>query len=168
MFLLETPPYHYGSQAAGLFGLVGAAGAAGAPLVGRFSDKHGPRFAVGASLLAVFASYVVLWGTGKTLAGLIVGVLADGHGSASRPRRQSNPHLQPRARRPQPPQHVLHGLLFRRRRRRLVAGRIRVAHARLARRLRILPRVCHCARAFGATRPRSPWDRQRPMTRAVL
>jgi predicted MFS family arabinose efflux permease len=55
--------------------LVGAAGAAGAPLVGRFSDKHGPRFAVGAALLTVFASYVVLWGTGKTLAGLIVGVL---------------------------------------------------------------------------------------------
>jgi predicted MFS family arabinose efflux permease len=75
VFLLETPPYHYGSQAAGLFGLVGAAGAAGAPLVGRFSDKHGPRFAVGAALLTVFASYVVLWGTGRTLAGLIVGVL---------------------------------------------------------------------------------------------
>jgi predicted MFS family arabinose efflux permease len=75
VFLLETPPYHYGGQAAGLFGLVGAAGAAGAPLVGRFSDKHGPRFAVGAALLTVLVSYVVLWGTGKTLAGLIVGVL---------------------------------------------------------------------------------------------
>ena len=75
VFLLETPPYHYGSQPAGLFGLVGAAGAAAAPIVGRFSDKHGPRFAVGAALLAVSASYVVLWGTGKTLAGLIVGVL---------------------------------------------------------------------------------------------
>jgi len=75
VFLLETPPYHYGSQAAGLFGLVGAAGAAGAPLVGRFSDKHGPRFAVGAALLAVFASYLVLWGSGKTLVGLIVGVV---------------------------------------------------------------------------------------------
>ncbi len=75
VFLLETPPYHYGSQAAGLFGLVGAAGAAAAPIVGRFADKHGPRFAVGAALLAVFASYLVLWGTGKTLVGLIVGVL---------------------------------------------------------------------------------------------
>lgn len=39
VFLLETPPYHYVSQAAGLFGLVGAAGAAGAPLVGRFADN---------------------------------------------------------------------------------------------------------------------------------
>jgi predicted MFS family arabinose efflux permease len=74
VFLLETPPYHYGRQAAGLFGLVGAAGAAGAPIVGRLSDKHGPRFAVGAALLTVFASYVLLWGMGKTLAGLILGV----------------------------------------------------------------------------------------------
>lgn len=75
VFLLETPPYHYGSQAAGLFGLVGAAGAAGAPIVGRAADKHGPRFTIGASLRCVFASYLLLWGTGKTLTGLIVGVL---------------------------------------------------------------------------------------------
>jgi predicted MFS family arabinose efflux permease len=75
IFLLETPPYHYGSQAAGLFGLVGAAGAAGAPMVGRAADKHGPRFTIGASLLVVFASYLLLWGTGKTLGGLIIGVL---------------------------------------------------------------------------------------------
>jgi predicted MFS family arabinose efflux permease len=59
IFLLETPPYHYGSQAAGLFGLVGAAGAAGAPLVGRLADKHGARFAVGLALLAVFVSYAL-------------------------------------------------------------------------------------------------------------
>jgi predicted MFS family arabinose efflux permease len=75
VFLLETPPYHYGSQVAGLFGLVGAAGAAGAPLVGRLADKHGARFAVGLALLAVLASYVLLWITGKTLIGLIAGVL---------------------------------------------------------------------------------------------
>jgi predicted MFS family arabinose efflux permease len=38
-------------------------------------DKHGARFAVGLALLAVLASYVLLWITGKTLIGLIAGVL---------------------------------------------------------------------------------------------
>jgi predicted MFS family arabinose efflux permease len=75
VFFLEKPPYHYGSEAAGLFGLVGAAGAAAAPIVGRFTDTRGPRVAIGASLLSVLAAYVVLWAAGATLAGLIVGVL---------------------------------------------------------------------------------------------
>jgi predicted MFS family arabinose efflux permease len=75
VFFLEKPPYHYGSEAAGLFGLVGAAGAAAAPLVGRFTDTRGPRVAIGASLLSVLAAYVVLWAFGTALAGLIVGVL---------------------------------------------------------------------------------------------
>jgi len=75
IFLLETPPYHYGSQAAGLFGLVGAAGAAGAPLIGRLADKHGARYAVGLGLATVFLSYIVLGLAGRNLAGLIFGVL---------------------------------------------------------------------------------------------
>ncbi len=75
VFFLETPPYHYGSQAAGLFGLVGAAGAGFAPIVGRITDRRGPRVAIGAALLSVLAAYVVMWIAGTTLAGLIVGVL---------------------------------------------------------------------------------------------
>jgi predicted MFS family arabinose efflux permease len=75
VFLLETPPYHYGSQAAGLFGLVGAAGAAGAPFIGRLADKRGARFAIGFGLWSVLASYIVLELAGKTLVGLIFGVL---------------------------------------------------------------------------------------------
>ena len=75
VFFLETPPYHYGAEAAGLFGLVGAAGAAAAPIVGRITDKRGPRVTIGASLLSVLAAYVVMGIAGTTLAGLIVGVL---------------------------------------------------------------------------------------------
>jgi predicted MFS family arabinose efflux permease len=75
VFLLETPPYHCGSQAAGLFGLVGAAGAAGAPIIGRLADKRGARFAIGLGLGSILFSYIVLGVTGKTLLGLILGVL---------------------------------------------------------------------------------------------
>lgn len=75
VFFLEKPPYHYGSEAAGLFGLVGAVGAAAAPLVGRFTDKRGPRMAIGAALLSVLAAYALMWVFGTKLAGLVIGVL---------------------------------------------------------------------------------------------
>jgi predicted MFS family arabinose efflux permease len=75
VFLLETPPYHYGPQTAGLLGLVGAVGAAGAPIIGRLTDKHGARFTIGFALILLIVSYVILGLTGKMLAGLILGVL---------------------------------------------------------------------------------------------
>jgi predicted MFS family arabinose efflux permease len=75
VFLLQTPPYHYGSSAAGLFGLVGAAGALCAPLVGRFADRRGPRFTILLALLTTLASFLLLGAFGKIMAGLIVGVV---------------------------------------------------------------------------------------------
>jgi predicted MFS family arabinose efflux permease len=75
VFLLQTPPYHFGSSVAGLFGLVGAAGALCAPLVGRFADRKGPRFTILLALLTTLASFLVLGVFGKVLAGLIVGVV---------------------------------------------------------------------------------------------
>lgn len=74
IFLLESPPYHYGSQVAGLFGLVGVVGASAAPLVGRMSDRKGPRLAVGLAVVIILSSWVVLWVLGYQLWGLIVGV----------------------------------------------------------------------------------------------
>lgn len=75
VFFLGTPPYHYGAEAAGLFGLIGAGGAAGAPLFGRLADRRGPRFAVGLAMLSVLVSFGLMWVAGKILAGLILGVL---------------------------------------------------------------------------------------------
>jgi len=75
VFLLQTPPYHYGSSVAGLFGLVGAAGALCAPLVGRFADRRGPRFTILLALFTTLASFLVMGIFGKLMAGLIAGVL---------------------------------------------------------------------------------------------
>jgi predicted MFS family arabinose efflux permease len=75
IFFLETPPYHYGSGVAGLFGLVGAAGATCAPLVGHLADRYGARRNVLIATLIVLASFAVLYVFGTHMAGLIAGVI---------------------------------------------------------------------------------------------
>lgn len=75
VFRLETPPFHYGSQAAGLFGLVGATGAFVAPIAGRLSDRRGPRYVVGIAIVIILGSYLSFWGLGWHLAGLVFGVI---------------------------------------------------------------------------------------------
>jgi predicted MFS family arabinose efflux permease len=75
VFLLQTPPYHYGAQAAGLFGLVGATGASVAGISGRLSDQRGPRFVISIALGFVLASYVVFSVFPLHLWGLIAGVV---------------------------------------------------------------------------------------------
>ena len=75
VFFLETPPYHYGSAVAGLFGLVGAAGAVCAPFIGRLADRYGARRNVLFALLITVGSFVVLYLFGKHMIGLIAGVI---------------------------------------------------------------------------------------------
>jgi predicted MFS family arabinose efflux permease len=75
VFRLEAPPYHYGSQAAGLFGLVGAVGALVAPVAGKLSDARTPRFVVANAIAVVFASFVVFGTLGAHLWGLVLGVI---------------------------------------------------------------------------------------------
>jgi len=75
VFRLETPPYHYGSEAAGLFGLIGATGAAVAPFAGRMADRRSPRFVVANAIGVVMAAFVIFWLLGAQLWGLIAGVI---------------------------------------------------------------------------------------------
>jgi predicted MFS family arabinose efflux permease len=75
VFFLRTPPYHYGPSVAGAFGLIGAAGAAGAPLVGRLADRHGPRRTVLFGILLSMVAFLILGQLGRTLSGLIAGVV---------------------------------------------------------------------------------------------
>jgi predicted MFS family arabinose efflux permease len=74
-FFLETPPYHWGAEGAGLFGLVGLAGALTAPMVGRVADRRGARFATGLALAVALSSFALFALGGRNLAGLILGVV---------------------------------------------------------------------------------------------
>ncbi len=75
IFFLATPPYHYGPRVAGLFGIVGAVGVLFAPWAGRLTDRKGPAFTVALAILTAIASYAVFQTIGRTLWGLIVGVI---------------------------------------------------------------------------------------------
>lgn len=75
VFFLATPPYHYGSRVAGLFGIVGAVGVSFAPLAGRLTDHRGPAFTVFLAIVTALGSYAVFDLTGQVIWGLIAGVI---------------------------------------------------------------------------------------------
>ncbi|XGV97238.1 MAG: MFS transporter [Leptolyngbya sp. BL-A-14] len=75
VFLLEQPPYHYGSAITGLFGLVGIVGAAAAPIVGRMADRKSPRLTALIGVVIITLSFLLFWIWGHVLWGLIVGVI---------------------------------------------------------------------------------------------
>ena len=75
VFLLASPHYQLGADAAGLFGLVGVTGAAAAPIVGRIADRRSPRFTVGISIVIIAVAYLCFWLFGFKLWGLIGGVI---------------------------------------------------------------------------------------------
>jgi predicted MFS family arabinose efflux permease len=74
-FVLETTPYHYGSEVAGLFGLVGFTGALAALFVGKFADRRDARSATGAALVLTLLAFVVMWLFGQWLLGLIISAI---------------------------------------------------------------------------------------------
>ncbi|MCU0551776.1 MAG: MFS transporter [Leptolyngbya sp. Prado105] len=74
-FLLEQPPYQYGSDVAGLFGLAGVAGALAAPVVGRIADRRSPSFTIVLGISITTVSYLIFWSLHNQLLGLILGVI---------------------------------------------------------------------------------------------
>lgn len=75
VFFLQTPPYHYGSAVAGLFGLVGAVGAVCAPFVGHIADRYGARRNVFVALMLTLGSFAILYVWGRHMLALIAGVI---------------------------------------------------------------------------------------------
>lgn len=74
-FALKTPPLHYGSTVAGLFGLLGIAGALAAPAAGRFADRSSPRRAIAAATGLNATAWLLMLAIGRTLPGLAAGVV---------------------------------------------------------------------------------------------
>ncbi|MEP0982957.1 MFS transporter [Leptolyngbya sp. FACHB-17] len=75
VFLLEQPPYQYGSDIAGLFGFVGIAGAVAAVVVGKIADRRSPGFTLKIGVLMTIAAFLVVWAFGKQLGGLVLGAI---------------------------------------------------------------------------------------------
>ncbi|WP_413584120.1 MFS transporter [Bdellovibrio sp. HCB274] len=74
IFLLSSPHFGMGAKEVGLFGLLGAAGAMAAPVVGRVADKKGARTGVAIGLGVLALSVLILWGSGASIIGLIIGI----------------------------------------------------------------------------------------------
>jgi predicted MFS family arabinose efflux permease len=74
-FFLSTPPYHYGSRVAGIFGVVGAVGVLFAPWMGRLTDRKGPAFTVAIAILTAIASYGIFYEARYGIWVLVAGVI---------------------------------------------------------------------------------------------
>lgn len=74
-FFLETPPYNYGSDVAGLFGLVGVLGAVAASFAGRLADRRAPRDTTLVGMSVAVIGYLVMALLGWSLWGLALGVI---------------------------------------------------------------------------------------------
>ncbi|KMZ44806.1 MULTISPECIES: MFS transporter [Bacillales] len=58
-FLLQSPPYEYGSAVVGLVGLVGIGGAVATPLIGLIIDRRGAALANKICMLGAMASFLI-------------------------------------------------------------------------------------------------------------
>lgn len=74
-FLLEQPPFEFGSQITGLFGLVGIVGTLAAPVVGSIADRRSPQLTVGIAMVVLTLALLILLQFRTTIGGLLVGAI---------------------------------------------------------------------------------------------
>ena len=74
VFLMEDN-FGYGSSVAGLFGLLGIGGALAAAQVGKLNDRMSKNKIVVAAIAVMIASWIVFVFSGKSIIGIVVGVI---------------------------------------------------------------------------------------------
>lgn len=76
IFRLESAPYHYGSQEAGLIGLAGLVGALAPGVTGRWADKYDARRLTRGFAVLALAAFILFRGFSHLLPWLILGSIA--------------------------------------------------------------------------------------------
>ncbi|WP_371379059.1 MFS transporter [Sporomusa aerivorans] len=74
-FLLESPMYNLGAQAAGMLALIGVVGALAASIAGRVVDKKGYYFTLTIGISLSMAGFICFWMLGYQMWGLICGII---------------------------------------------------------------------------------------------
>lgn len=72
---LAGPPYHWSSDAAGLYGILGLSGVLVAPQAGRLADKRGPSALIFAGGLIVLVGFGVFMAFSTSAVGIGIGVV---------------------------------------------------------------------------------------------
>lgn len=73
--LMETPTFHLGARAVGLFGLLGAAAALATPWVGSLTDRRDARTGSGIMIIVTIISFLIYIASSQSLIGLAIGVI---------------------------------------------------------------------------------------------
>lgn len=73
--LMESPAFHLGPRAVGLYGLLGAAAALGSPIIGGLADKTSPRRVTGIMIALAISSYGIFYWGQTSLLWVGIGVL---------------------------------------------------------------------------------------------
>ncbi len=82
-FYMQSPAFNWRSDGVGGLALIGAAAAVFAPIVGRVADRKGPRRSLLLALATLTLSWLVLFGFGGHVAGIIVGMIVLDLGATS-------------------------------------------------------------------------------------
>jgi len=75
IYLMQTPTFHLGARAVGIYGLLGAVAAGFTPVVGGLVDRHPARKVTGIMMALTLFSFLVFGLSASSLVGIGIGVI---------------------------------------------------------------------------------------------